>query len=72
MKQINVYQAKTQLSKLLQEALDGEDIVIARDGVPLVRLVPVEKKGQSLLGLVPGIWMAEDFDAPMEDFADYR
>ena len=38
---INVLDAKTNLSKLLQRALDGEEIVLARNGVPAVRLVPV-------------------------------
>ncbi len=71
-KQVNVYEAKTQLSRLLQEALAGEEIVIARDGVPLVRLVPVEAKPQSILGLVPGIVLSPDFDAPLDDFSDYR
>lgn len=73
MKQVNVYEAKTHLSRLLQEAVDGEDIVIARDGVPLVRLVPVgAPPGRSILGILKGIQIADDFDAPLEDFADYR
>ena len=37
----NVHQAKTQLSKLIDAALKGEEVIIARDGVPAVRLVPV-------------------------------
>ena len=76
MKQVNVYEAKTHLSRLLQEALNGEEIVIARDGVPLVRLVPVAEqlKPRSLLGLMEGmdIWMSEDFDEPLEEFAEYQ
>jgi prevent-host-death family protein len=38
----NVHQAKTQLSKLIDAALKGEEVIIARNGVPAVRLVPVE------------------------------
>jgi prevent-host-death family protein len=38
---VNVYEAKTQLSKLIDRALAGEDVVIARSGKPMVRLVPV-------------------------------
>ena len=38
----NVHQANTQLSKLIDAALKGEEVIIARDGVPAVRLVPVE------------------------------
>ena len=72
MKQVNVYQAKTHLSKLLQDAMDGEEVIIARDGVPLVRLVPVRDGHRSILGLVPDIWIAEDFDDPLDDFADYQ
>ena len=42
MKQVNVHEAKTRLSRLLQEVEDGEDIVIARNGEPVARLVRVE------------------------------
>ena len=42
MKLVNVYEARGQLSKLLEEAEAGEEIVIARNGTPIVRLVPVE------------------------------
>ena len=67
---VNVYEAKTQLSDLLKRAEAGEDIVIARAGTPVVRLVPVEKR----TGRRPGrgslkgkIWMSDDFDDPMPD-----
>lgn len=72
MKQVNVYQAKTQLSRLLQDALDGEEVIIARDGVPLVRLVPVAQSAGSLLGVLPGASMAPDFDEPLADFQGYQ
>jgi prevent-host-death family protein len=39
-KQVNVHEAKTQLSRLLQEVEEGEEIVIARNGEPVARLVP--------------------------------
>jgi prevent-host-death family protein len=42
---VNMLEAKSQLSKLVKAALEGEDVVIARDGTPAVRLVPLEKKG---------------------------
>jgi prevent-host-death family protein len=42
---VNMLEAKSQLSKLVKAALEGEDVVIARDGAPAVRLVPVAKKG---------------------------
>lgn len=40
---VNVLDAKTNLSKLIQRALNGEDIVLARNGTPAVRLVPISR-----------------------------
>jgi antitoxin (DNA-binding transcriptional repressor) of toxin-antitoxin stability system len=73
-KTVNVHEAKTHLSRLIQEALDGEDIIIARDHEPLVRLVMVDSaRPTRSLGWAKGqIAMAPDFDAPLDDFADYR
>ena len=51
---INLYDAKTQLSRLVDRAAAGEDIVIARAGKPIVRLVPVEAAGPRLPGLLRG------------------
>ena len=42
MRQFNIHEAKTNLSRIIQQACEGEDIVIARAGKPVVRLVPVE------------------------------
>ena len=42
MVQVNIYEAKTQFSKLVEQALKGEEVVVAHNGKPLVRLVPVE------------------------------
>jgi len=67
MKQVNVHEAKTQLSKLIEEVLAGEDIVIARSGKPAVALVPVmlEKK-EITFGLLRGKFeIGDDFDAPL-------
>jgi prevent-host-death family protein len=44
--QVNVYEAKTQLSKLLERVEAGEEIVIARNGRPVARLVPSQRSGQ--------------------------
>ncbi len=73
MKQVNVYEAKTHLSRLLTEALAGEEIIIARDGVPLVRLTPISEPSRpQLLGDMRGqIKIHDDFDAPLEEFAEY-
>lgn len=50
MKQMNLYDAKTHLSQLVQAALDGEEVLIARAGKPAVRLVPVIREGERTLG----------------------
>lgn len=65
----NVHQAKSRLSELLARAERGEEVVIARDGVAVVRLVPVgEGAGPRVPGTARGlVTMAEDFDAPLPD-----
>lgn len=64
---VNIHYAKTHLSKLLQRAEAGEEITIARDGVPVARLVPVAKPVQRRqLGMYRDrVWIADDFDAPL-------
>lgn len=64
---VNTHQAKTHLSKLLRRVAAGEDITIARAGVPIARLVAVERKvPQRPLGLDRGRFeVPEDFDAPL-------
>lgn len=65
---VNMHEAKTELSKLIERALAGEDVVIARAGVPVVRLVPVARPGQRVLGQWRGkVRVADDFDAPLPD-----
>jgi prevent-host-death family protein len=66
-KQVNLYDAKTQLSRLVDRAADGEEIVIAKAGTPMARLVPLEKKlPKRVSGLLKGkIRIAADFDAPL-------
>jgi prevent-host-death family protein len=67
---VNMHQAKTSLSRLVERALAGEEVIIARNGEPLVKLVPVEKQRSPR---VPGrwkgkIWIAPDcFDAMSEE-----
>jgi len=69
MKIINVYEAKTQLSRLLREVAAGEDIVIAKDGTPLARLVPFQEEGRNReMGFARGrIVLSDDFDAPLPE-----
>jgi prevent-host-death family protein len=73
-KVVNVHEAKTHLSRLIQEALEGEEIVIARGNEPVVRLVLVESaRPKRSVGWAKGqVTMAPDFDAPLDDFSDYR
>lgn len=72
--QINIHEAKSNLSRLIQMALDGKEVVIARNNQPVVRLQaitrpPAKRKLGSLKGLVKSV--SPDFDAPLEDFQDY-
>jgi prevent-host-death family protein len=71
-KQVNVYEAKTQLSKLLEQVEAGEEIVIARHGRPVARLVPLQR---TPVHRVPGgwkgkVWMSPDFDEPDPELED--
>lgn len=68
---LNLYEAKTQLSQLVEKAAAGEEVIIAKAGRPMVKMVPVEPEkpksrqfGQNLLGVT---YIADDFDAPMSD-----
>jgi prevent-host-death family protein len=67
--EVNIHQAKTHFSSLLRKVASGEEVIIARAGVPVARLVPVEKKHNVRpLGMDRGkIWIADDFDAPLPD-----
>jgi prevent-host-death family protein len=64
---VNVHDAKTHLSRLLERAERGQEIVIARAGRPVARLVPIEKAlARRPIGRDKGrIWMSEDFDEPL-------
>jgi prevent-host-death family protein len=66
---INIYDAKTQLSALVERAAMGEEIVIAKAGKPVARLVPLARRPAPLrFGAWEGQgWVAEDFDAPDPD-----
>ncbi|MBM4321289.1 MAG: type II toxin-antitoxin system Phd/YefM family antitoxin [Deltaproteobacteria bacterium] len=60
----NLYEAKTSLSRLVEQAAQGEEIVIGKNGKPMARLVPLDRPTQQR---VPGgwegkVWISEDFD----------
>jgi prevent-host-death family protein len=68
--EVNIHEAKTHLSRLLQRVAAGEEVTIARSGVPVARLVAVEPEKKKIrpLGMDRGrIWIADDFDAPLPD-----
>lgn len=67
MQTVNIHAAKTHLSRLVDQAASGEEIVIARAGRPVARLVPlVEGIGRRRLGALAGRMTAPpDFDAPL-------
>lgn len=66
-KSYNVHEAKTHLSRLLEQVAAGEEVVIAKAGVPVARLVPVVLPvDQRPLGTEQGrVFIADDFDAPL-------
>ena len=67
---VNIYEAKTKLSKLVDLAAAGTDVVIARAGKPVARLTGLESKQKRVytLGLLQGQgWIADDFDDPLPD-----
>jgi prevent-host-death family protein len=68
---VNVYEAKTQLSRLIDRAMAGEDVVISRAGTPVVRLVPVAARpARRTPGSARGqITIQPDFDDLPEDVA---
>ena len=61
---VNIHEAKTHFSRLVQRAAAGEEIVIAKAGVPMARLVPYEARPKRQPGLLKGkIRMADDWDS---------
>jgi prevent-host-death family protein len=66
-RQVNLYEAKTKLSRLVERAAAGEEIIIAKDEKPRARLVPLEREPpRRRSGAGRGkVWIADDFDAPL-------
>ena len=67
MSAVNIYEAKTTLSKLVEQAAAGKDVVIARGGKPVARLTQLEPAKRKIrFGLLKGkIKVLKDFDAPL-------
>lgn len=66
---VNIFEAKTQLSKLIERVERGEEVIIARAGKPVARLTSLESvKKPVVFGLLKGkLHISEDFDAPLPD-----
>jgi prevent-host-death family protein len=69
---VNMHEAKTTLSRLVERARAGEEIIIGKAGEPLVKLVPVKRRTKPR---VPGkwrgkVWIADDFDELPNDILD--
>jgi prevent-host-death family protein len=64
---VNIYDTKTRLSQLVDKAASGEDVVVCRNGKPLVRITQLEApKRRVKFGLLKGkLTVPEDFDAPL-------
>lgn len=69
MRTINIHEAKTHLSRLVEDAAGGEEIVIAKSGRPVARLVPIKATGKKRkLGFLAGkLEIPDDFDAPLSE-----
>ncbi|MFN7551042.1 MAG: type II toxin-antitoxin system Phd/YefM family antitoxin [Pseudomonadota bacterium] len=67
MKTVNIYEAKTRLSQLVDQAASGEDVVVSRNGRPLVRLTRLESPARKVrLGVLKGrLTVPDDFDKPL-------
>lgn len=66
---INIHEAKTHLSRLVEQVAGGDEIVIAKAGKPIARLVPLEKPTNTKrLGLLKGkVKVPRDFNAPLPE-----
>ncbi|MCU0566564.1 MAG: DUF2281 domain-containing protein [Oculatellaceae cyanobacterium Prado106] len=72
MQQVDIAIAQTQIAQILQSALQGEEIIITRDNHPILKLVQYSSQKRRQRGSARGqIWMASDFDEPLEDFKEY-
>jgi prevent-host-death family protein len=69
MRQVNIHEAKTHLSRLVEEAARGDEIIIAKAGKPVARLVAMNDDASPRpRGLLQEkIWIADDFDAPLPE-----
>lgn len=68
MKVVNMHEAKTTLSQLVEQVEKGEEVVLARAGKPVARVIPIREGGRRKLGQWAGrVRMSDDFDAPLPE-----
>jgi len=66
---VNIYEAKTKFSKLIKQAMSGEEIIIAKSGKPVAKLIPFgERATERIPGSAKGkIFIGDNFDAPLPE-----
>jgi prevent-host-death family protein len=65
---VNMHEAKTTLSQLVEQVENGEEVLLARAGKPVARIVPIKTTGRRTIGQWRGrVRMTDDFDAPLPD-----
>jgi len=69
MESVNIYEAKTRLSQLVDQAASGQDVVVSRNGKPVARITRLESAKRPIkFGVLKGkVIIAADFDAPLSD-----
>ena len=67
---VNIYDAKTNLSKLLADVERGEEILIGRAGEPIARLSPVQRQARELGFARDQVWIADDFDETSDEIVE--
>ncbi|NJM90150.1 MAG: type II toxin-antitoxin system Phd/YefM family antitoxin [Hydrococcus sp. RU_2_2] len=74
MRSINISEAAQKLPDLIDAALRGEEVIITKDDLSVVKIIPVTpvKRYPAKAGSAKGlVWMSDDFDEPLEDFKEY-
>jgi antitoxin (DNA-binding transcriptional repressor) of toxin-antitoxin stability system len=72
-RQVDIADAQIQITQLLQSALQGEEVIITRNDQPILKLIQISSTAKRRKrGSAKGqIWIAPNFDEPLEDFAEY-
>jgi prevent-host-death family protein len=69
---VSVYEAKSKLSQMINKAIEGEEVIITRNGKDVVTLLPIQTKKRDWIGMWEGqIKIHDDFDDPLPEFEEY-